>query len=57
MAQTFDIIENNQSLLRVKRQFNMSEIVSNDENESIDISPQLLCTTGLDCLGTIYNQQ
>ena len=38
----------------------MSEIVSsvsNDENESIDISPQLLCTTGLDCLGTIYNQQ
>ena len=35
------IIDNNQSLLRrVKRQFNMSEIVStvsNDENESIDI--------------------
>ena len=35
----------------------MSEIVSNDENESMDISPQSICTTGLDCLGTIYNQQ
>ena len=38
----------------------MSEIVSsvsNDENESIDISPQSLCTTELDCLGTIYNQK
>ena len=61
LAQTFDIIDNNQALLRrVKRQFNMSEIVSivsNDENESVDISSSSLCTSGLDCLGTIYNQQ
>ena len=33
----------------------MSEIVSNDVSESMAISPQLLCTTGLDCLGTIHN--